>query len=309
MNDPEAGFDRMVGQYSQNLPGPGLIITGGLHGNEAGGLIAAQRVLRDLKESERPFKGMLTVLAGNLSALKENRRFINRDLNRHWNSAHLIELEHRPKDQLCSEDREQLELVALLKDLEKRPETPLIFLDLHTTSGQSPPFIVLNDLPPNRAIAAHIGLPCIVGFDKVLNCPMLSFLCQRGHWGLSIEGGLHGSAEAIDAHVSGIWLFLVATGAMREEDVPHFSAHQKAMRNAWPDAPMIFEICHRHVVKSGDFFVMRPGFKSFQPVHQNQVLAECDGVPIRSPADAVLLMPRYQPQGEDGFFLALPRPI
>lgn len=309
MSDPKAGFDRIVGQYSQNLPGPSLIITGGLHGNEAGGLIAAQRVLGDLKEQERPFHGMLTVLAGNLSALKENQRFIHRDLNRHWNSAHLIELENRPQDQLCAEDREQLELARIFKDFEKRLETPLIFLDLHTTSGQSPPFIVLNDSPPNRAIAAQIGLPCIVGLDKVLNCPMLAFLGQRGHLGLSIEGGLHGSNEAIEAHISGIWLFLVAAGAMRQEDVPHFSAHQNAMRNAWPEAPTIFEICHRHVVKSGDSFVMRPGFKSFEPVFQNQVLAECDGVPICAPMDAVLLMPRYQPQGEDGFFLALPRPI
>lgn len=55
---------------------------------------------------------------------------------------------------------------------------------------------------------------------------------------------------------------------------------------------------------------MRPGFRSFEWVRKGQVLAEFNGREVRAAFDALLLMPRYQPQGEDGFFLAAPvRPI
>jgi succinylglutamate desuccinylase len=54
---------------------------------------------------------------------------------------------------------------------------------------------------------------------------------------------------------------------------------------------------------------MLPGFKSFERVVQGQLLA-LGGAhgqrEIRSPLGGILIMPRYQGQGQDGFFLARP---
>jgi hypothetical protein len=48
---------------------------------------------------------------------------------------------------------------------------------------------------------------------------------------------------------------------------------------------------------------MRPGFKSFDKITEGQHLADLDHQPILAPADGFLLMPKYQPFGQDGFFL------
>jgi succinylglutamate desuccinylase len=71
--------------------------------------------------------------------------------------------------------------------------------------------------------------------------------------------------------------------------------------------PAAVEICLRYHVEEGERFTMLPGFESFQPVRQGELLAlgGKSGVrEIRCPVGSILLMPRYQGQGADGFFLA-----
>ena len=48
---------------------------------------------------------------------------------------------------------------------------------------------------------------------------------------------------------------------------------------------------------------MKPGLSSFRPVHAGEVLASSSSGPIKAPQAGLLLMPLYQDQGEDGFFL------
>ncbi|MBM4361709.1 MAG: aspartoacylase, partial [Deltaproteobacteria bacterium] len=69
-------------------------------------------------------------------------------------------------------------------------------------------------------------------------------------------------------------------------------------------APELVEITHRHVCRDGDGFTMLPGFQSFQHIERGALLATDASGEIRATDDRILLMPRYQPQGEDGFFLA-----
>ena len=53
----------------------------------------------------------------------------------------------------------------------------------------------------------------------------------------------------------------------------------------------------------GDGFRMQPGFVSFQPVERGQELARDATGPLAAPASGMLLMPLYQGQGEDGYFI------
>jgi succinylglutamate desuccinylase len=68
----------------------------------------------------------------------------------------------------------------------------------------------------------------------------------------------------------------------------------------------VLEVCHRHVVTPEDDFEMLPGLKSFEPVLRGQTVASDRRGEIRAPKDGLMLMPRYQGQGEDGFFMARP---
>jgi succinylglutamate desuccinylase len=62
-------------------------------------------------------------------------------------------------------------------------------------------------------------------------------------------------------------------------------------------------IRHRHLVREGRF-EMLPGFRSFMPVRKGQAVARDKSGDVRCPEDGLMLMPRYQGQGEDGYFLA-----
>ena len=51
---------------------------------------------------------------------------------------------------------------------------------------------------------------------------------------------------------------------------------------------------------------MRPGYENFKPVGSGEVLAKNTAGNIRSPEAGRILMPLYQEQGEDGFFIVRP---
>lgn len=60
---------------------------------------------------------------------------------------------------------------------------------------------------------------------------------------------------------------------------------------------------YRHNVAPDDAFVMRPGYTNFQVVRRGDAIADDRNGPVAVIEDARLLMPLYQAQGQDGFFL------
>ncbi len=69
------------------------------------------------------------------------------------------------------------------------------------------------------------------------------------------------------------------------------------------DLPKVAEMLKVHPVAPEDHFRMLPGFKNFQSIKAGDLLAEDRNGNIISPYDSHILMPLYQQQGEDGFFL------
>jgi succinylglutamate desuccinylase len=54
---------------------------------------------------------------------------------------------------------------------------------------------------------------------------------------------------------------------------------------------------------------MASGLKSFDPIEAGQIVARDRRGPVRAPEAGLMLMPRYQAQGEDGFFVGRELPI
>ena len=58
-----------------------------------------------------------------------------------------------------------------------------------------------------------------------------------------------------------------------------------------------------HSITPEDDFRMVPDYKNFQEVKSGEILAYDRHGPIKAVDDGMILMPLYQEQGEDGFFL------
>jgi hypothetical protein len=103
-----------------------------------------------------------------------------------------------------------------------------------------------------------------------------------------------------------VWLVMLAEGLLDEGSVPGLEAKRERMGAAAAGKPRVLEVVHREVVGPDDEFVMNEGWRSFQPVACGEVVAHGRAGPLRSPFTGLMLLPRYQGQGEDGFFVARP---
>lgn len=301
--DRETAHPRLLGRHSGGRPGPTVVITGGVHGNEPAGCAAALRVLARLRADAMPLRGELWGVAGNLRALAAGRRFIDRDLNRRWLREDIARIVNAGPEE-AAEDHEQLELLEVLAPLLARGGPPVVFFDLHSTSGPAAPFSCMADVLRNRKIALALPIPVVLGLEEVLDGSLLGYLCDLGHIGVAVEGGQHADPDTIDCHESAVWIMLVAAGALAPEDVPDLAAHRGRLAGRALGLPPVAEIRHRHVVRRDrEPFVMLPGFENFQPVTRGQIVAHDARGPVHAPIAGLMLLPRYQGLGDDGFFI------
>lgn len=309
MNKPLA--DRVIGTYGIEQTGPLVIAVGGIHGNEPAGIRALERVFARLERDQPELKGRFVGLRGNLQALRFRERYLERDLNRLWTEAHiqLTRERQRRARTLCPEDRELLALLEVLGHWDQTSFHPKILIDLHTTSAPGGRFSVVEDDPRSLQLASALHAPVIMGLTKALIGTTASYCVDRGWHGLAFEAGQHHDPRAIDDHVAAIWTILQALEALPPELQAHAetcSVHLQAEAQHLPD---LVEVVYRHVIAAQDGFRMRPGYINFQPVEAGEHLADDRQGPILAPFNGLILMPLYQSQGADGFFIVQPRDV
>lgn len=294
---------RELGSWDCGRPGPTLLVVGGMHGNEPAGVAAARRVLAALQERELPMQGRFLALAGNLEALRQERRFLARDLNRGWGRRAVAALAGRDGDALSPEDREQRELLQRFAEVERTASGPLVFVDLHTSSAAGPPFLCLADTIDNRRLGLATGVPIILGIEETIEGASLEWFADRGIAGFAVEGGQHRHPDTVGNLEAVLWLMLERLRMLRPGQV-ELAPHRERLRQATAGAPPIVEIVHRRVISPADGFRMAPGYVNFAPVRAGQRLAEDRNGPIDAPYACHVMLPLYQAQGDDGYFLA-----
>ncbi len=100
-----------------------------------------------------------------------------------------------------------------------------------------------------------------------------------------------------------MWVALVRAGCLEPDEVPGPDPRAVLARAA-SEHPRVVEVRYRHAVPRDRRFRMERGFRSFQRVEAGQKLGEWeDGETVRAPEAGRILMPLYQNQGDDGFFL------
>jgi succinylglutamate desuccinylase len=120
---------------------------------------------------------------------------------------------------------------------------------------------------------------------------------------MGVEAGQHDRESSVDHHEAVLWLALIAAGMLEPEAVPERSRYRALLLDATRGIPRITEVRHRHSVDPEDEFRMEPGFVNFQPVQKGRLLARDLTGEIHARETGRLLLPLYQGQGDDGFFL------
>jgi succinylglutamate desuccinylase len=302
---PARGIERLLGQHRGAAAGPTLLCTGSLHGNEPAGMQALRRVFDRLAVEPAPMRGEFLGLVGNLAAVGQGSRFVDSDLNRHWSPAKVAALRARHREAI--EDAEDEEAAGLLVEIDAaiaRSRGDLYCLDLHTTSGMSPPFATAMDTLRNRRFALSFPTPLVLGLEEHLDHTLLDHLNGEGFVTLGFEGGQHEDPRSVDHCEAAVWLALEASGVLREQDaLPAVREARRRLAGRSHGLPRVVEVRHRHGIRPSDGFRMLPGFVSFQSIGEGELLAEDRTGPLRAPEAGAVLMPLYQRQGDDGFFV------
>jgi predicted deacylase len=296
-------------------PGPRLIVTGAVHGNETAGTRGIERVLAEIDS------GQIEIVSGSVTfvpvcnplAYREGRRMGERNLNRR------LQPTATPQD---NEDRIARVLCGWLAEHE-------VLLDLHTFRSPGRPF-VMRGPADNRGplepfahaeaearLAAHAGpnrivegwmqaygdgvaarrkralTPGAVHEDPSYGVGTTEFMRSAGGYGVTLECGQHEDPAAPQVAYHAIRQSLSLLGLA---DLPL----------AAPAAPFdclaLSEVIDRHA--PGDQFVKT--WTSFDPLAAGELIAlRADGTEVRAPQAGHIVFPDVGAlPGHEWFYLA-----
>ncbi len=297
-------ISRVIARIEGQAKGPNVLFIGGMHGNEPTGVLALKHVMQDVERLQPLLHGNVYALAGNLSALERGERYIENDLNRIWQADRVERA--RKKDyhptEIINEVEEQIELWGFIDELLQKSSGTFYFIDLHTTSVQSAPFLTMSDTIMNRRFTRRMPVPKVIGIEEHLTEPLLSYINELGFVSIAFEAGQHNEVQSVRNHEALIWMSLVASGAMKKMEVPDYKLYRRFLKRNSKVHRGIYEVRSRQAIEAGQVFQMMPDFENFQHIKRDQPLAKLDGEVLRAEEDAQIFMPLYQAKGSDAFF-------
>ena len=295
---------RLIGEIDGELEGPTVIILSGMHGNESAGVHAVSDVLEMLKNKQNQFRGRLIGLRANTTALEHDVRYIDEDMNRIWFPSILERIRKTPKHEIeSSERREVKQLLQILDEIDRPAGHPTIFADVHTFSAEGWMFSLTNRQARQRELLSKLHVPMVFGIDETLRGTALGYYRNLGLLSFGLEGGQHENELTAYNTMASLVLLLQAAGCIEKEHVPQIDEFEQHLKSQTQHLPVETELVYQHIIEPGDEFEMRPGFKNFQPVKKGEWLANDREGKIVAHCDGYILMPLYQSQGNDGFFI------
>ncbi|HSI69308.1 MAG TPA: succinylglutamate desuccinylase/aspartoacylase family protein, partial [Gillisia sp.] len=237
-------------------------------------------------------------VAGNKLALEKDQRFIEEDLNRTWKEE---SISSNKKD--THEQREMHEIIEVLESFPESDFTKRYFLDCHTTSSSSLPYVSVQVVNDNDEWAHRFPTYIVRGFSDIVYGAIDHYLSRTGLTGFTFEAGQHTDKTSVENQEGMIWLALKEACDLELEKISCYPdcVDNFAKKNA-PDQKT-FEIIHRYGLEDNDEFKMEQGYKNFQKIEKGELLAVKNGEEVKSEWDAYIFMPLYQSQGNDGFFV------
>lgn len=321
MSDSALPSHLRVHQFAGLRPGPRLIVTGAVHGNETCGTRAIERLLQALDSgSLRLQRGVLTAIPiVNPLAYRKGEREGDRNLNRNLRPSVI------PQD---FEDRIGLALCPWL-------DAHDVLLDLHSFNAVGPPFVMLGPRNNNgplepfaheaaeSALAAALGPARMVegwlstyalGLQRRAQRPSdgsrresliqdphygvgtTEYMRSRGGYGVTLECGQHQDPNAPEVAWLAILRTLALLGMIAAAGV---DLHQPVEA---PELLQLYEVIDRDHVD--DCFAQ--AWVSFDAIEKGQLIGtRHDGTQVVAPDAGRIVFPNAKAQpGQEWFYLA-----
>jgi len=272
-----------VHERASGLPGPEVLLTALVHGNEYSGALALDAFLRS---GVAPRCGRITAAFCNVAAFAQfdprtpdASRFVDEDFNRVWSSAALD----------GPANTAELQRARAIRPLVDRATH---LLDLHSMHEPCAPLLVTGTLPRNIAFAQALG----TGGQVIVDAGHADGVRMRdyGAFGdasgeriaLLLEAGQHWDRASVSAARNVLMRFLLGCGVLKRSDVPF----------GWllPDAPAPapVHVTHRVVARSLQFEFVQD-YRGGETIRRaGTPIAHDAGEPVLTPYDdCVLVMP------------------
>ncbi len=269
--------------FDSERPGPHVMITAVVHGNELCGAIAVDHVFR---HDIRPARGSLSLGFCNAAAYHSfdaanptASRFVDEDFNRLW-TAEVLE-----------GDRDSVEL-RRAREIRPFIDTVDLLLDIHSMQHATAPLMMAGPLVKGRTLAKAVGVPQTV-------------VCDAGHAAgkrmrdyadfgdesskrnaLLVECGQHWEQSSADMAIETTYRFLVETGAIDAETAAPYLAADIA------PAQTFIEVSGPVTITS-DSFRFVEDYRGLEVIEKaGTVIGYDDDTPVKTPYDdCVLIMP------------------
>jgi len=292
----KSAINRIIYSQNNSKNGVTLICFASMHGNEPAGMFGMQKVMDSLKGKQSQLNGNFYALLGNRSAFLNHVRFYEEDLNRLWTPDNLKAINNGQLKE--NEYKEQQELYNAIKKITSYHTGDFVFIDLHTTSSPTIPFITISDSLNNRKLSRIFNIPIVLGIEEFLDGPLLSYINEFGHPSIGFEAGQHDDEKSTWHCEAFVWLIMENLGLVDKSEFPY--AEFKRLLNIEKG---FYEIIYRYALEDASDFEMNSGFQNFTPITTQQLLAHHNFNAVKSPFNGLIFMPLYQKQGEDGFFI------
>ncbi|HIP79684.1 MAG TPA: hypothetical protein EYH07_14630 [Kiloniellaceae bacterium] len=279
------GIDYIT-RFDAAEPGPHVMITAVVHGNEICGAIALDWLFRN---NLRPVKGSLSLGFMNVEAYHSFdpanptvSRFVDEDFNRLWAA-----------DTLDDPSRDSVEL-RRARAVRPYMDDVDILLDIHSMQHKTPPLMMAGPLPKGRRLASDVGLPEIV----VSDAGHAAGKRMRDYEGfaeaaspknaLLMECGQHWEAAAGPLAIHTALRFLLVTGAV----APDWAAAAEELADVTLPQQRFIEVTGPVTIETEDFNFAED-YKGLEVIPEaGSVIAHDGAKPVTTPYDdCVLIMP------------------
>lgn len=253
-------------------PGKKIAIFAGVHGNERVGILALERLIKDI-EIER---GEVWFVYANPRAVSKNVRYIEKNLNR----CFLKELEGSSYEELRAK-----ELMGLLDKCDA-------LLDLHASNNKnSTPFIICEKEFYDIAKIFDFNIISF-GWNKIEPGATDGYMQNQGKLGICLEcGSVYRSEENQDLAYKSVLQFLKYFGAI-SSDI-EFSKNKKKIIKVF-----------KAIKKKTENFKFNKDFADFEELEEGKVFAQDGDVEYIAKSNECIILPNSNKRiGEEVFVL------